>query len=550
MMVFFEIPFFWHLLLFVVLVTVTKSALASLSVIIGGLSKQLTLLDDQINNSGQEDASGRRRGLGHGIGGNEDGRENGDPQGGDESGPEGGQLPFRSTSSLSTRSSSTRDQSVATATALYEHQLSVMNKLRMVRRIQASAAISFSLLSLLLFTSPFFSPTKPFLSLVFYQLVSLCLLGFTAFTFRLSKSNYRQLAHQNSLLVSQHETNLQDEDESRDFHQQGDHTRVGWQKSSSSNPISACIAFFWKSIRGSSSVSNSSYDALDSAGDLMVQEEGEEDENDQSHIGIPLGDPAVSEPSLIAPKRPHGKRYILGDAKSSSRSSLLHEASLLADGEGMLTEESKTELLMRIRGAQGADQDHASLEISVGDLDLDSVDFVMDDRKEDVERRKKSVRFESAASAAASSPHSSRNRSSFPPPFNLLVIYPPTVVRSNIEKEGKEKGGSISSPSSLGPAGLESSGQVSMTNESMDLDDEPMKEPFTPVPLHPKLAAKLKRSSPLPPSMSGYSPFSSPPGSPQLRSSGTAKTTASPGPTREKESFTIKPPLVAFAILD
>lgn len=224
-------------------------------------------------------------------------------------------------------------------------------------------------------------------------------------------------------------------------------------------------------------------------------------------------------------------------------SDLLHKASLLADKDGFLSEDAKKSLwgeTVRSNAPSlgGSSKSRGKLPLARGrpatppaTMDLDD-----DDGTESVSsstsllppssRAERGIRLDlSSTSIPSTSTNYDEEEGFNNNPFSLVIIYPPSV---KVTVPPPKPLSSIASTPVAPIIDLSSS-------VGADGDDAPFVLPFAPVPLHPRLAARLKRSSPLPPSMMAALASPTPPVSPP------SSTSAAAAPP------TIKPPSVALA---
>lgn len=219
-------------------------------------------------------------------------------------------------------------------------------------------------------------------------------------------------------------------------------------------------------------------------------------------------------------------------------SDLLHKASLLADKDGFLSEDAKKSLwgeTVRSNSPSRSGSSNARGKPSAArkrpETPPSSMDLYDDDGTESVSsstsllpsssRTERGLRLDLSASSIPSDSSKYDEEEGFNNnPFSLVIIYPPSVK--------------VTVPPPKPITTIEVTPVVPTIDLSAEGDDAPFVLPFAPVPLHPRLAARLKRSSPLPPSM--MAALASPPISPP--SSTTSAAVAPPS---------IKPPSVALA---
>lgn len=205
---------------------------------------------------------------------------------------------------------------------------------------------------------------------------------------------------------------------------------------------------------------------------------------------------ALSSASPSSTKPPHASSMTPASERQFA-SSLLHKASLLADKDGFLSEEAKSALW--------------------GDTiedDLRSPSFPSKSRRSPpLGPSGAGTTTNTTASSSASSTvllppipsimlenHDADEIALSKNPFSLVIIYPPSVkVNVPSPKVAADPTSSMVSSSNMTPSS--SSLSTTALGGGLDDDNEPFTLPFAPVPLHPRLAARLKRSSPLPPSM-------------------------------------------------
>jgi hypothetical protein len=347
----------------------------------------------------------------------------------------------------------------------------LMRKMEVMRRSQATIGIAFAIFSLLAFVSPFFSASKHLLlNSLFQQLIAVAMIGAVGFSFLLSKSSFKHFILHESYLKQQSQL-IYDKNSRRGERNESDKKQI--------------------------------------FGELELDSSGlQDEENDDSHIGIRLDE-------LKPSHKQSNKEQIGSESPNSQRSrrspprnqnlDILHEASLLADDNGVLSEESKRSLLL---SQQRRHDNHAS----------DHVDAVFAPKVSNPS----SPDLIKAGKPGRSKKHGSSDSSSIrQPPSTLIVIYPPSTTFSKSPELPKAQDSTDSTVVAPAPS------------LASTLVGEP--KTTTVVPLHPKLAAKLNRSSPLPPSMSLPS------------------TSGSPGPSlvaTDSKALTVIPPIVAIATLE
>lgn len=375
---------------------------------------------------------------------------------------------------------------------------SVRRKLSTFKVIQMTIAITFALGAFLALISPSWALSKAkILNAILTNL--LCLLFFAIFSYLFipDKSKFKALFHLNKYL--------------RRLNRREERKKKAQDKRTSANVLKRSANGI-EPLLFSESVDSEDFELDESSMDpVQPLLPFDADEGNDDGTVLELEDLKPAKAALNTRTKKNGKWSELPLDDEPDRqfsSSLLQRASLLADKDGFLSEEAKKSLWGETIGSGstlGPSPTRASMRSKTA----------IGTNKSSIDGEEEDDGTESVSSTASallpprlrsgndrSKPHLDIPSRSSPGllaiseeegfntnPFSLVIIYPPSVKVT------------VPAPQAIEVTPTTTVDLVSPVGGDDTDPEAPFVLPFAPVPLHPRLAARLKRSSPLPPSM-------------------------------------------------